>query len=85
MGLLALRRYLPYMRPYVGLLAIFGIAQLGSLGASAAIPKVIQYIIDGPITQHQPSQMLPGASVLVANGVLEFIFIYLRRNYSGVA
>lgn len=85
MGLLVLRRYLPYMRPYVGLLAIFGIAQLGSLGASAAIPKVIQYIIDGPISHHQLSQMLPGASVLVAIGVLEFIFIYLRRNYSGVA
>jgi ATP-binding cassette, subfamily B, bacterial len=85
LGLLALRRYLPYMRPYVGLVAIFGIAQLGSLAASAAIPKVIQYIIDGPITHHQLSQMLPMASALVAIGLLEFLFIYLRRNYSGVA
>ena len=85
MGLLALRRYLPYMRPYIGLVAIFGIAQLGSLAASAAIPKVIQYIIDGPITHHQLGQMLPMASLLVAIGVLEFVFIYVRRNYSGVA
>ncbi|MEA2567036.1 MAG: hypothetical protein QOD49_2213, partial [Actinomycetota bacterium] len=28
MGLLALRRYLPYLRPYVGLVIVFGIAQL---------------------------------------------------------
>jgi ATP-binding cassette subfamily B protein len=85
LGLFALRRYLPYMRPYIGLVAIFGIAQLGSLAASAAIPKVIQYIIDGPITHHQLSEMAPMASVLVAIGLLEFVFIYLRRNYSGVA
>src|SRR5450631_3385668 len=85
MGLLALRRYLPYMRPYIGLVVVFGIAQLGSLAASAAIPKVIQSIIDGPITDHQLGALVPMAGLLVAIGVLEFIFIYLRRNYSGVA
>jgi ATP-binding cassette subfamily B protein len=85
MGLLALRRYLPYMRPYIGLVVVFGIAQLGSLAASASIPKVIQGIIDGPITHHKLGALVPMAGVLVAIGVLEFIFIYLRRNYSGVA
>jgi ATP-binding cassette subfamily B protein len=85
LGLLALRRYLPYLRPYIGLVVIFGIAQLGSLAAAASIPKVIQGIIDGPITHHQPGGILPQASLLIAIGVLEFIFIYLRRNYSGVA
>jgi ATP-binding cassette, subfamily B, bacterial len=80
-----LRRYLPYLRPYIGLVAIFGIAQLGSLTASAAIPKVIQYIIDGPITHHQLGQMLPLATLLITIGLLEFVFIFLRRNYSGVA
>jgi ATP-binding cassette subfamily B protein len=85
MGLLALRRYLPYLRPYIGLVVIFGIAQLGSLAAAASIPKVIQGIIDGPITHHQPGGILPQASLLIVIGVLEFIFIYLRRNYSGVA
>jgi ATP-binding cassette, subfamily B, bacterial len=85
LGLFALRRYLPYLRPYIGLVIIFGIAQLGSLAAAATIPKVIQGIIDGPVTHHQLSGMLPQASLLIAIGVLEFIFIYLRRNYSGVA
>lgn len=85
MGLLALRRYLPYLRPYIGLVIVFGIAQLGSLAASAAIPKVIEGIIDGPITHHQLSGMPPLAGLLIAIAVAEFIFIFLRRNYSGVA
>ncbi len=85
MGLLALRRYVPYMRPYIGLVIIFALSQLGALAAAASIPKVIQYIIDGPITHHQLGQLLPMAALLVVIGLLEFVFIYLRRNYSGIA
>jgi ATP-binding cassette subfamily B protein len=85
LGLVALRRYVPYLRPYIGLVVVFGLAQLGSLAAAAAIPKVIQYIIDGPITHHQLGALLPMAGVLVAIGALEFLLIYLRRNYSGIA
>lgn len=85
MGLLALRRYIPYLRPYIGLVIIFGLSQLGSLVAAASIPKVIQFIIDGPITQHQLGQLVPMAGLLVLIGLLEFVFIYVRRNYSGIA
>ena len=84
MGLLALRRYLPYLRPYVGLVVVFGLAQLGSLASAASIPKVIQLIIDGPITHHQLDRLTQMAGLLVLIGLLEFAFIYLRRNYSGV-
>jgi ATP-binding cassette subfamily B protein len=73
------------MRPYLGLVVIFGLAQLGSLAAAASIPKVIQYIIDGPIAGHRLGQLLPLAALLVLIGLLEFGFIYLRRNYSGIA
>ena len=83
MGLLALRRYLPYLRPYAGLVAVFGLAQLGALAAASSIPKVIQYIIDGPVTHHQLTQLVQAASLLVLIGLLEFVFVYLRRNYSG--
>src|SRR5260370_2168893 len=83
LGLLALRRYLPYLRPYVGLVAVFGLAQLGSLAAAASIPKIIQYIIDGPVTHHQLSQLVQLTGLLVLIGLLEFFLIYLRRNYSG--
>ena len=85
MGLLALRRYLPYLRPYWGLVVIFGLSQLGSLAAAAAIPKVIQYIIDGPISHHQLGDIGPPVALLVVIGLLEFVFIYLRRNFSGMA
>ena len=85
MGLLALRRYVKYMRPYIGLVIIFALSQLGALATAASIPKVIQYIIDGPITHHQLGQLLPMAALLVVIGLLEFGFIYLRRNYSGIA
>ncbi len=85
MGLLALRRYLPYLRPYVGLVAIFALPQLGSLAAAASIPKVIQYIIDGPITHHDLGHLIQTGGLLVLIGGLEFIFILLRRHFSGVA
>jgi ATP-binding cassette subfamily B protein len=84
LGLLALRRYLPYLKPYVGLVTVFGLAQLGSLAAAASIPKVIQLIIDGPITHHQLDRLTQMAGLLVLIGLLEFAFIFLRRNYSGI-
>jgi ATP-binding cassette subfamily B protein len=84
-GLVALRRYIPYLRPYTGLVVVFGLAQLGSLAMAAAIPKVIEYIIDGPIAHHRLDQLVQMAGVLVLIGALEFILIFLRRNYSGVA
>lgn len=85
MGLLGLRRYVPYLRPYQWLVVIFGLSQLGSLIAAAAIPKVIQYIVDGPITHHELNQLVPMAGLLVAIGLLEFVLIYMRRHFSGVA
>src|SRR5258707_130560 len=64
------------MRPYIGLVVVFAVSQVGALAAAASIPKVIQYIIDG---------LLPLAGLLVLIGLLEFVFIYVRRNYSGIA
>ncbi len=85
MGLLALRRYIPYLRPYKWLVVVFGLSQVGSLVAAASIPKVIQYIIDGPITHRRLDQLVPMAAFLVLIGLLEFVFIFLRRNFSGIA
>src|SRR6202048_265849 len=73
------------MRPYLGLVIVFGLAQLGSLAAAASIPKVIQLIIDGPIAHHQLSQLLPMAGLLVLIGLLEFVLVYVRRTFSGTA
>jgi len=75
----------PYLRPYTWLVVIFGLSQLASLATAASIPKVIQYIIDGPITHHDLGRLLPMAGLLVLIGLLEFSFIFLRRNFSGIA
>ena len=85
MGLLGLRRYVPYLRPYAWLVAVFGLAQVGSLLAAASIPKVIQYIIDGPVTRHDLNRLVLMAGLLVVIGLLEFVLIFLRRHFSGVA
>jgi ATP-binding cassette subfamily B protein len=85
LGLLALRRYVPYLRPYAGLVVIFGLSQVGSLVTAASIPKVIQYIIDGPITHHELGQLPMMAGLLVLIGVLEFFLIVTRRHFTGVA
>ena len=76
---------MPYLRPYAGFVLIFGLSQLGSLAAAASIPKVIQHIIDGPITHHEFDQLLQFAGLLVLIGLLEFLLIVSRRHFSGVA
>ena len=85
MGLLALRRYLPYLRPYAWLVAVFALSQLGSLAAAASIPKVIQAIIDGPITHRDFRGLLEVTALLVVIASLEFTLILLRRVFSGLA
>ncbi|HET7339334.1 MAG TPA: ABC transporter ATP-binding protein [Candidatus Dormibacteraeota bacterium] len=85
MGLLALRRYLPYLRPYVWLVAAFALAQLGSLAAAASIPKVIQLIIDGPITHGDFGHLVQVTGLLVLIAGVEFAFILVRRHFSGIA
>jgi ATP-binding cassette, subfamily B, bacterial len=84
LGLLALRRYVPYLRPYWFLVLVYGLSQLASLGAAASIPKVIESIIDGPITHRALSELVPMTGLLVLIGLFEFFFIFLRRHYSGV-
>src|SRR5256885_2000221 len=74
-----------YLRPYWGLVVICGLSQLGSLAAAAAIPKVIQYIIDGPISHHQLGDIGPPVALLALIAGLEFALILLRRYFSGVA
>jgi ATP-binding cassette, subfamily B, bacterial len=84
-GFRALRRYVRYLSPYRRLVAVFAVAQLGSLAAAAAIPKLIQYVIDGPVTHGDLSRLLQMAGFLVAVALMEFGLILLRRHYSGVA
>jgi ATP-binding cassette subfamily B protein len=67
------------------MVVVFAVSQVGSLVAAASIPKVIQHIVDGPITHRHLDQLLPMGALLVAIGLVEFTFVFLRRHYSGTA
>src|SRR5690242_3059427 len=73
------------MRPYVFLVIVFGASQLGGLAAAASIPKVIQSIIDGPITHRNLGQLVEMSGLLLAIGAVEFVLIVMRRHFAGVA
>src|SRR5690348_9753228 len=73
------------MRPYVFLVAVFAASQLAGLAAAASIPKVIQAIIDGPITHGDVRGLLETAGLLLVIAGIEFAFIVSRRHFSGVA
>ena len=73
------------MRPYVFLVAVFVASQLGGLAAAASIPKVIQYIIDGPITNRDVRTLFELIGLLLVVAAIEFVLIFTRRHFSGVA
>jgi ATP-binding cassette, subfamily B, bacterial len=81
----ALRRFLPYLRPQAHLVVLALGASLVSLVAATAIPLVIKGVIDGPISQRRPDQLLPYGALLVLLAVLESVANFTRRNYSVLA
>jgi ATP-binding cassette, subfamily B, bacterial len=85
LGLWALRRFVPYMRPYLRLVIVFGLSQLGGLAAAASIPKVIQAIIDGPITHRHLTGLVQMAGLLLLIAAVEFVLVFVRRHFAGVA
>jgi len=85
LGWVALRRYLPYLRPYLHMVVTTGLAQVGSLAAATAIPLVIKAVIDGPISHRRLDEMLPYGALLLVLAALEFVFLFVRRHLSGEA
>jgi ATP-binding cassette, subfamily B, bacterial len=81
----ALRRFLPYLRPHLRLLALTMVAAAVSLAAATAIPLLIKAVIDGPIAHRQPGELLPFAIALLAMGTIETAANFARRNYSNLA
>lgn len=73
------------MRPYVFLVVVFVTSQVGGLAAAASIPKVIQFIIDGPIAHREQQNLVQLIGLLVVVAGIEFGLIVSRRHFSGVA
>jgi len=75
----SLRRLLPYARPALPALILSAAAALVATLCGVAFPLVIQYIIDGPITEQNLAGLwMPGA-VLLGLGVVEAALFWARR------
>jgi len=78
----SLRRLLPYFRPALPALILSALAALVATLCGVAFPLVIQYIIDGPITEQNLAGLwLPGA-VLLGLGIVEAALFWARRMLS---
>lgn len=74
-----LLRLWPYVRPvrarWAGAAAVAVVASCLSL----VFPIVLKWIVDGPVTDHDPGGVWLGAGMLLALGVTEALLFGLRR------
>ena len=78
-GVHSLWRLRGYLRPHIGALSIMMAAAVGAVGLTIAIPLVTKALIDGPITRHELSGLLPLGLLALGLGVLEAVLIWVRR------
>jgi ATP-binding cassette subfamily B protein len=78
-GVHSLWRLRGYLRPHLPAMIGMLVAALAGVGLSIAIPLVIKAMIDGPITHHDSSAILPLGLLALAFGVLEAVLIWTRR------
>ncbi len=74
-----LARLYPYARPAVPFLALGTAAAMIASLVALAIPQVLQVLVDGPLSEGDPDQIVPAVLVVLALGITEAIMIALRR------
>src|SRR3954467_15483569 len=75
----ALRRLLPFARPYRGLIALtFGAALLATL-AQLTVPLVTAAIVDGPLAHGNREGLWPLLALALVFGIAEAGLFFLRR------
>jgi ATP-binding cassette subfamily B protein len=75
----ALARILPYAKPAMPWIYAGMVAALLAGVIALAIPLVLQALIDGPLAAGDPSQIWPAVIAVLVLGILEAVFIALRR------
>ncbi|PCN48399.1 ABC transporter [Curtobacterium sp. 'Ferrero'] len=75
----AIARILPYVRPYQGRLIGGMFAAMGASLVALAIPYVLQWLVDGPLSSKDAAQIWPAGLGVLALGALEAFFIASRR------
>ena len=75
----SLRRLRPYLRPYRWRLRMAtALAALASLLA-LVMPQVLKWIVDGPVAQRKPSEVVLGGLTLLLVGAAEALIFGVRR------
>lgn len=75
----AIARIYPYVKPYKGRLIAGMAAAMGASLVALAIPYVLQWLVDGPLSSKDSSQIWPAGLGVLALGILEAFFIASRR------
>ncbi|MBT1608348.1 ABC transporter ATP-binding protein [Curtobacterium flaccumfaciens] len=75
----AIARIYPYVKPYQGRLIGGMAAAMGASLVALAIPYVLQWLVDGPLSSRDSAQIWPAGFGVLALGVLEAFFIASRR------
>ncbi|MDP4333461.1 ABC transporter ATP-binding protein [Curtobacterium sp. A7_M15] len=75
----AIARIYPYVKPYQGRLVGGMLAAMGASLVALAIPYVLQWLVDGPLSSKDAAQIWPAGLGVLALGVLEAFFIASRR------
>ena len=77
----ALARLIPFARPVLPRLAAGFASALGAAIVSLVIPIVLQITVDGPIAQANIALIIWASLGVLALGVLEALFVFLRRAF----
>ena len=75
----AIARIYPYVKPYKGRLIAGMAAAMGASLVALAIPYVLQWLVDGPLSSKDSAQIWPAGLGVLALGILEAFFIASRR------
>jgi ATP-binding cassette subfamily B protein len=79
----ALRRLVPFARPYRGLIALTFLGALLATLAQLAIPLVTAAVVDGPIARGDRAGLVPLLALALAFGLAEAGMFFLRRWATG--
>src|SRR5690606_36701291 len=77
----SLARLWPFVKPAVPRVIAGLIAALLATGASLLIPIVLQRVVDGPIASGDREAIVWATLGVLALGIAEAIFIFLRRMF----